>query len=223
MVVQLIVIYLRMTFMKVGTFSTDFSNENTIPKHDTDWHFLVQGVAANNGMAIVNLYRFLSCSVRPLLYRELNPPDAEDCLHDVLISIVTAIQRGDLRQVSALPAFAYTIARRHVARAIDARIRQRRTEAAIDDQETLMKSDDTPETVFVRAAQQHVMKMALQGISDRDRNILTRFYLLGQSKERICGALNLSETQFRVSKSRAKAKFAELGRLYLATGGQAQC
>jgi RNA polymerase sigma-70 factor (ECF subfamily) len=49
-------------------------------------------------------------------------------------------------------------------------------------------------------------------LSDRDREILTRFYLDEQTQEQICGEMNLTETQFRLLKSRAKARFGELGR-----------
>jgi DNA-directed RNA polymerase specialized sigma24 family protein len=52
----------------------------------------------------------------------------------------------------------------------------------------------------------------LGGLSKRDRDVLTRFYLKEQSAEEICRDLNLTETQFRLIKSRAKARYGELGR-----------
>ena len=52
----------------------------------------------------------------------------------------------------------------------------------------------------------------LKTISARDREILTRFYLQEQSQEQICQEMSLTETQFRLLKSRAKAKFGELGK-----------
>ena len=39
-----------------------------------------------------------------------------------------------------------------------------------------------------------------------------RFYLREQTPEEICDEMGLTETQFRLLKSRAKARFAELGR-----------
>ena len=56
------------------------------------------------------------------------------------------------------------------------------------------------------------MLKVLRGISARDREILTRFYLYEQTQEQICAEMNLSETQFRLLKSRAKARFGELGK-----------
>jgi RNA polymerase sigma-70 factor (ECF subfamily) len=49
-------------------------------------------------------------------------------------------------------------------------------------------------------------------LSDRDREILTRFYLDEQTQEKICEDMSLTETQFRLLKSRAKARFGELGK-----------
>ena len=63
------------------------------------------------------------------------------------------------------------------------------------------------------------MKDVLYSISERDREILTRFYLREQSQEQICEDMNLTETQFRLLKSRAKARFGELGRRKVTKGG----
>jgi RNA polymerase sigma factor (sigma-70 family) len=56
------------------------------------------------------------------------------------------------------------------------------------------------------------MMTVLSSLSDRDREILTRFYLDEQTQEQICQEMNLSETQFRLLKSRAKARFGEIGK-----------
>jgi DNA-directed RNA polymerase specialized sigma24 family protein len=56
----------------------------------------------------------------------------------------------------------------------------------------------------------------LHELGTRDREILTRFYLREQSQDQICVEMCLSETQFRLLKSRAKARFGELGKKKLA-------
>jgi DNA-directed RNA polymerase specialized sigma24 family protein len=63
------------------------------------------------------------------------------------------------------------------------------------------------------------MKSALESLSKRDRDILIRFYLKEQSQEQICQEMALTETQFRLLKSRAKAKFGDIGRKKLASSG----
>ena len=56
-----------------------------------------------------------------------------------------------------------------------------------------------------------IMVEVLRELSPRDREILTRFYLEEQSQDQICEEMHLTETQFRLLKSRAKARFGELG------------
>jgi hypothetical protein len=46
--------------------------------------------------------------------------------------------------------------------------------------------------------------------------VLVRFYLEEQPAERICNDMKLTETQFRLIKSRAKARFGELGKARMA-------
>ena len=57
-----------------------------------------------------------------------------------------------------------------------------------------------------------MINRVLGELSERDREILTRFYLLEQSQDQICSEMALTETQFRLLKSRAKARFGELGK-----------
>jgi len=47
-------------------------------------------------------------------------------------------------------------------------------------------------------------------MSARDREVLTRFYLREESPERIREEMGLTETQFNLLKSRAKARLTEL-------------
>jgi RNA polymerase sigma-70 factor, ECF subfamily len=52
----------------------------------------------------------------------------------------------------------------------------------------------------------------LRSLPERDREVLTRFYLYDQTPEQICTDLRLTETQFRLTKSRAKSRYTELVR-----------
>ena len=54
------------------------------------------------------------------------------------------------------------------------------------------------------------MRDLLGSLNDKERQILTRFYLHEQSKEQICREMDLTDTQFRLAKSRAKQR---LGRM----------
>jgi len=56
----------------------------------------------------------------------------------------------------------------------------------------------------------------LGDLSNLDRKIRTRFYMLEQSVDEICSEMALTETQFRLLKSRATARFGELGKKKIA-------
>jgi RNA polymerase sigma-70 factor, ECF subfamily len=64
-----------------------------------------------------------------------------------------------------------------------------------------------------------IARKVLNGVSRRDREILNRFYVLEQPQERICAEMGLSYNQFRLLKSRAKARFGELGKRVAAGSG----
>ena len=51
-----------------------------------------------------------------------------------------------------------------------------------------------------------------------DRQVLLRFYYQGQMPEQICRDLGLTDTQFRLRKSRAKKRFEEIARKTLRRG-----
>jgi RNA polymerase sigma-70 factor, ECF subfamily len=48
-------------------------------------------------------------------------------------------------------------------------------------------------------------------MAPRCREILERFYLREQRREQICREMSLTETQFRLLKSRAKARLGDRG------------
>jgi hypothetical protein len=50
----------------------------------------------------------------------------------------------------------------------------------------------------------------LRQLRERDREILLRFYVHGEQAEQIRREMQLTETQFRLIKSRAKLKFEQL-------------
>ena len=58
-----------------------------------------------------------------------------------------------------------------------------------------------------------LMRFVLASLSLRDRDILERFYLHEQTQEQICVEMSLSETQFRLLKSRRQRRgLCEIGR-----------
>ena len=148
------------------------------------------------------------------MLRHLQPQDIEDKLHDTFLIVVQAIRRGDIREPMRLMGYTRTVVRRLVALHIEQRVEERR-DLNSSEYKGYEQRDNPEETVFFRQRNQ-ILEQVLQELSDRDREILTRFYIREQGSEQICEEMALSETQFRLLKTRAKNRFGELGRKKLA-------
>ncbi len=177
-----------------------------------DWPLLVQQIQRGDSAGMEHLYRIFGRGIRFYLCRQLGPQDLEDRFHDTFVIVVQAIQRGELREPERLMGFVRTIVRRQVAAHIDDAVHRRREEVEIDNGARLAAPAGDPEETAIREQRRELMKRILQRMASRDREILTRFYLYEQTQEQICEEMSLTETQFRLLKSRAKARFGDLGK-----------
>lgn len=191
---------------------------------------LVRRIAAHDEDAVEDFYGQWQQGVRWYFCRHLGPHDLDDRVHDVLVDAVVAIQRGQLREPDRLVGFVRGIARHRICEAIKERVaeRQRDTSGYHDEKyaeghlDTLAAPGPSACSDLLQQEQVAVMRAAITERSDRDRQVLERFYLLGQSQEEICAAMELTDTQFRLQKSRAKARLMQAvqrksARLQLAT------
>jgi RNA polymerase sigma factor (sigma-70 family) len=108
--------------------------------------------------------------------------------------------------------FVRTVVRRQVAAQIDRSVQSRREQAELESSGVVSDHRETPEEAAILRQHERVAEDVLRSVSGRDREILTRFYLMEQTQQEICEEMGLSETQFRLLKSRAKARFGELGK-----------
>jgi hypothetical protein len=112
-----------------------------------------------------------------------------------------------------------TIARREVF----ARIRQAtRERQEVDAQSVDLPSavSESPEQITLRAEREAIARKVLTALAPRQREVLTRFYLDGQTEEEIRAATGLSANQFRLIKWRAKQRYADLVKELLNKGRQ---
>ncbi len=75
-----------------------------------------------------------------------------------------------------------------------------------------MTPASNPEQAAIKKENEYIARKMLQSIAPRDRELLIRFYLEEQPAQQICDEMGLTETQFRLLKSRAKARFGALGK-----------
>lgn len=182
------------------------------PSRKPDWPELVRKIRAGDPQGMEELYALFSRGVRFYLCRQLGPQELDDKVHDTFLIVVQAIRKGELREPERLMGFVRTVVRRQVVAHIDSAVQSRKERASFEYVLGITDGRTNPEQDAIAHQREEIMERVLRSISRRDREILTRFYLLGQSQEQICAEMKLTETQFRLLKSRAKSRFGELGK-----------
>lgn len=194
------------------TASHEQDAPDSTAKSGEQWTALVERIRNGDSLAVEELYRIFSRGVRYYLCRHLGSQELDDRVHDTFLIVVQAIQSGALREPERLMGFVRTVVRRQVAAAIDDAVHLRRDFADLELGGRIADQRLNPEQKVLRDEKTAIMLKVLRGISRRDREILTRFYLYEQTQEQICAEMELTATQFRLLKSRAKARFGDLGR-----------
>ncbi len=191
--------------------------DDTQPQSDSaetaSWAKLVSRIRNGEEDAMAELYQVFAHGIRFYLCRQLGPQELDDKVHDTFLIVVQAIRRGDLREPERLMGFVRTIVRRQVAAYIEQAVHRRREQADMDTPGMLLVDHhSTPEQNAIERQRRELIWSVLCRMSNRDREILTRFYLYEETQKQICDEMSLTETQFRLLKSRAKARFGELGK-----------
>jgi RNA polymerase sigma-70 factor, ECF subfamily len=176
------------------------------------WVELVERIRTEKTDGMEELYQLFSRGIRFYLCRQLGPQELDDKVHDTFVVVVQAIRRGELREPERLMGFVRTIVRRQVAAHIDKVVHSRREQAEFDSTVRVADPRGNPEEAAIFRQRIGLIRQVLADLSERDREILTRFYIHEQSQDKICLEMGLTETQFRLLKSRAKARFGELGK-----------
>lgn len=167
---------------------------------------LVLKVRQSDTHSVEDLYYVVSDIARGKLAQVIKSAPIDDDLHEILIVVLSAIERGDLRDPRRLAAFIRTVARRRAVAHIRGNIAHRRRFAR--DPESAASPDPSPEERAARSEQRRRLDVVLASLRSRDREILVRFYFQEQHAGQICAEMHLTPTQFRLYKSRALARCA---------------
>jgi len=176
---------------------------------DHDLAGLVRTVCDGDPSGVEDLYRMFSAGVRSYLRRQLGDQDLDDTVHHIFRTIVESIRRGELKEPARLIGHVRGIVKWRTAEKFEHALARSRAEMgfglAVHEQQCgperrLIADDNTEKALRI-----------LNTLYKRDREVLIRFYLRGQSAEAICRDLRLTLNQFRRVKSRAKARFRESG------------
>jgi len=191
-----------------------------LPRNDADtssWLAdLVRKVRMGDAGGMQDLYECLARGLSPYLARQLQPQDYSDKIHNIFVDVVIAIQHGQLREPERLMGFARTIARRRVSSYIDAAVSSRRNHVEIGSLFGLASPGANPEQETFSREQRALVRLTLARLSEREREILSRFYLREQTEMQIRSEMELTHTQYRLLKWRSKAHFEQLSRKQIA-------
>lgn len=174
-----------------------------------DWVPLLERVQKGDNHALEEFYRQWFQRLRLYFGNRLGWDSADDHAQDVFLDAFAQIQRGALANLSCFPGYIYTIAARRVYAIID----QRKREQGLD-RELLFKAADPeqePAAAIYHEQRIGILQRALRRLGSKQREILIRFYLYEQSAEQIQREMGLTETQYRLLKSRAKSQLGWTG------------
>lgn len=161
------------------------------------------------------LYDTVIKGLRLLVGRALRyGPELEDTVQDVMWIAISNIRAGKLQDHRCVIGYIRTIMKCRISNVIANRVQARKRSDALTN-DVVPDRRRNPEQEAQNAELRTLLQAALGSLSDQQREILSRFYVEDQSAQQICKAMSLNETQFRLLKSRSKAKFGEIGRRYL--------
>ena len=176
---------------------------------------LVARIRSGDGSAMREFYdSFCSRTFRYLRHR-LGTQDVADLTHDVFLTVVEAILRNELHDPARLMGFVRTVLHRKIAAHLRVTILRRKYEKDITEQFWIADSSMHPDRELEFRERAQLMRHILDSLSRKEREILDRFYLQEQSATQIRTEMQLTGTNYRVLKSRAKAKFGKTGQHWL--------
>jgi RNA polymerase sigma factor (sigma-70 family) len=183
-------------------------------KEPADWVSLTSRIMNGNDGAMEELYcRLFADGIKRFFRRKLGSNDVDDCVHNSFITVVAAIQAGKIREPRFLQSYVWTVAQHQVSLAIRHLVHRRNDH--IDWCDLALFALDRrgdPEEMLMARERGDTANQALAGLSRRDRELLVRVYYNEQSGSEVCTDMRMTVRQLYQLKSRALARFGELGK-----------
>ena len=159
------------------------ASATTPPAAGVDFRRLVRNIQAGDQISADELGRLLNPGVRFVIARSLEAGQVDDLARDVIARVIRAIQYNELGNPDRLLCYVRGLVQLRICGAAMEHRRPPRHDSASGG-----------------------MENALAGLSVREREILERFYVLGQDETRIVADMSISATEFRALKSTVKAQ-----------------
>jgi RNA polymerase sigma-70 factor, ECF subfamily len=175
---------------------------------ESGWDPILTGIREGKAAEAEELYRRLHPGIQFLAYRKC-PERTDDLVQQCFVELIIAIQAGKIEKPDGVAGYARTILLRLISRQIDSHVKQRDREANLDVYDALRDARPDPEQQATASQLTEIIRAVLARMRFQDKEVLFRFYVNGEPAEKICVEMGLTETQFRLLKSRAKDKFAK--------------
>jgi RNA polymerase sigma factor (sigma-70 family) len=171
-----------------------------------EWKQLFDAIAAGDEAAGEVLYRRFA-RVQSFFARRLPPDESEDRFHDVMLAVLRAVRLGSIREPDKLRAYVWATAQRILVTRLSSLISERESTSEVR-MDALQVHDlgPDPEAAAIRQENREIALRVLAALPPRHREVLIRYYLIGQPSELIRSEMGLTQTQYRLTKSKAKGK-----------------
>ncbi|MFL6260604.1 MAG: RNA polymerase sigma factor [Thermoanaerobaculia bacterium] len=172
---------------------------------------LVARVQAGDPRAEERIVELYGRGVAVILDRHTNGrPEAEDLFQDTFRLGLEKLRQGELREPAKLPGFLAQIAR-NLAIEHYRKLARRKTDADTDAVLDAAASGESPLAALMARESSALVRLVLQDLTnERDRQILLRFYIAEEDKDRIAADYGLSSLQLNRVLHRARQRYKEL-------------
>lgn len=172
---------------------------------------LVRRIAGGDRAAEEELFVRYGAGVRLLLERWCRDrATAEDLHQETLRLALLKIRQGEVREPERITAFLYGLAKNLSVQLYRSADKRRQGELP-DEVESLPHPEASPLSQLLRRERAVRIRRVLSEMgSERDREVLVRFYLAEESTAQICAALDLAPTHFYRVLYRARERYRKL-------------
>lgn len=199
------------------------------------WSTALQAFETGTPEGKASLYFLFHQDAARCLSKQLRWQEVDDSIHDAFTAFLAALQHGTVREPERIRSFAYTIIKRGAIRQINAYCRERRSlsldesvpirhgrgdgeagrgstrgstidRGCMDKSNSLVDDMPRPDEQAEKSQRHAIVMKTIRGMQPRDREIITRTFILDQDPEQVCAEMGLTPIQFRLLKSRAKGR-----------------
>ena len=198
--------------------ATGQSGNVTKGTDEPDWHEWVRRIIAGDDTAKAELVRHYKDGIAIIIARTVhNPSLKEDIAQETFRIAIEKIKNGDLREPERLSGFIISVAR-NVALDFIRKWRRAANQEEHEIAEEIRDSQPDPFEQLWRKEQAQIVREVISELkSERDRQVLFRYYIAEEDKSSICDSLGLTGLQFNSVIFRALKRFKEI---YLKRFGQ---